>query len=196
MFASNRLNSRFVFFAFVVVHNVFLSSALAQDWIEYKDRLDRFGVSMPHQPKIEEITYTSWRGHKLPARVHSVQDAGSHYSVTVVNYASDPDVTDVLGSVAFAATSFRRRGGEVTFDAYEQVDRIPGHELHINNPDGSVTYAEINLFERRLYILEATVPRHAAPPLLFQMSLEILDDNGQRIRFELDDYGNRIKRAP
>jgi hypothetical protein len=173
-----------------------VSFAFAQNWIEYKDGVDRFGVSMPHQPNVEEISYTSWRGRTLPARIHSVQDGASRYSVTVVNYASDPDVTDVLGSVAFAATNFRKRGGEVTFDAYEQVDRIPGHELHITNADGSVTYAEINLYERRLYILEATVLRNAAPPLLFQMSLEILDENGQRIRFELDENGNRIHRVP
>jgi len=172
------------------------SSAHAADWIEYRDPGDRFGVSMPGQPKIEEFTYTSWRGHSVPARIHSVQDGASRYSVTVVNYASDPDITDVLGSVAFAATNFRKRGGEVTFDAYEQVDRIPGHELHITNPDGTLTYAEINLFEKRLYILEATVPHNAPPPLLFQMSLEILDEKGNRIRFELDEYGNRTKRVP
>lgn len=185
-----------MFFAAFAVHSVFVSAAFAQDWIEYKDRVDRFGVSMPSQPKIDAFTYTSWRGHNMPARIHSVQDGANRYSVTVVNYASDPDTTDVLGSVAFAATNFRKRGGAVTFDAYEQVDRIPGHELHISNADGTVTYAEINLFEKRLYILEATVPHNAAPPLLFQMSLEILDENGARIRFELDEYGNRTKRVP
>jgi hypothetical protein len=172
------------------------ASAFAQDWIEYRDRVDRFGVDMPRQPSIQEIAYTSWRGHKMPARIHSVQDGASRYSVTVVNYASDTDVTDVLGSIAFAATNFRKRGGEVTFDAYQQVDRIPGHELHIRNADGSVTYIEINLFERRLYILEATVPRNAAPPLEFQMSLSILDESGNRIRFELDANGNRTSRVP
>ncbi|HTI42162.1 MAG TPA: hypothetical protein VL693_10070 [Vicinamibacterales bacterium] len=186
----NRAVALFAAFVFVA------SSAHAADWIEYRDPGDRFGVSMPGQPKIEEFTYTSWRGHSVPARIHSVQDGASRYSVTVVNYASDPDITDVLGSVAFAATNFRKRGGEVTFDAYEQVDRIPGHELHITNPDGTVTYAEINLFEKRLYILEATVPHNAPPPLLFQMSLEILDEKGNRIRFELDEYGNRTKRVP
>lgn len=185
-----------MFFASFVLQAVFVSSVFAQDWIEYKDPVDRFGVSMPHQPTIEEISYTSWRGHTMPARVHSVQDGASRYSVMVVNYASDPDITDVLGSVAFAATNLRKRGGEVTFDAYEQVDRIPGHELHIRNADGSVTYAEMNLFEKRLYVLEATVPHNAPPPLLFQMSLEILDEKGNRIRFDLDEYGNRIKRVP
>ncbi len=180
----------------LVVHPVFVPSVLAQDWIEYRDRADRFGVDMPRRPAIQEVTYTSWRGHKVPARIHAVQDGASRYSVMVVNYASDPDITDVLGSIAFAATNFRTRGGDVTFDAYQQVDRIPGHELHIRNADGSVTYIEINLFERRLYILEATVPRHAAPPLEFQMSLSILDESGNRIRFELDANGNRTNRVP
>ena len=180
----------------VAVFSVLLaSSAFAQDWIEYRDRADRFGVDMPKQPAIQAITYTSWRGHKMPARIHAVQDGASRYSVTVVNYTSDPDVTDVLGSIAFAATNFRKRGGEVTFDAYQQVDRIPGHELHIRNADGSQTYVEINLYERRLYILEATVPRNAAPPLEFQMSLSILDDKGDRVRFELDACGNRTNRV-
>ena len=186
----------FVCFVFVVTFVVTGTHAFAQDWIEYRDRADRFGVAMPRQPAIQEVTYTSWRGHKVPPRIHPVQDGASRYSVTVVNYASDPDITDVLGSVAFAATNFRTRGGEVTFDAYQQVDRIPGHELHIRNADGSVTYIEINLFERRLYVLEATVPRHAAPPLEFQMSLSILDESGNRIRFALDANGNRTSRVP
>ena len=56
----------------LVVHPVFVSSVLAQDWIEYRDRADRFGVDMPRRPAIQEVTYTSWRGHKVPARIHSV----------------------------------------------------------------------------------------------------------------------------
>jgi hypothetical protein len=186
----------FALFAFFVVEMLFASSAFAQNWIEYRDTVDRFGVDMPKQPTVQDITYTSWRGRTMPGRIHAVEDGASRYSVSVINYASDPDVTDVLGSVAFAATNFRRRGGEVTFDAYQQVDRIPGHELHIRNADGSITYVEINLFERRLYILEATVPRNAAPPLEFQMSLSILDATGNRVRFELDACGNRISRVP
>jgi hypothetical protein len=131
----------------------------------------------------------------LPARVHAVQDGASRYSVTVVNYASDTDVTDVLGSIAYAAWNVRKRGGQVTYDAYAQVDRIAGHELHVTNPD-SVTYVAIHLFDKRLYILEATVPPAAAPPLEFQMSLSILDEKGSRIRFELDACGNRTARVP
>jgi hypothetical protein len=170
--------------------------AFAQDWIEYSDRTDRFGVSLPGQPTVQQTTYISWRGTMLPARVHAVESDRSRYSVTVVNYAGDKDITDVLGSIAYAAWTFRRKGGHVTYDAYEQVDRIPGHELHITNADRSVTYVAINLFERRLYILEATVPPGAAPPQEFEQSLSILDGNGTRIRFELDGCGNRTSRVP
>jgi len=171
-------------------------SISAQDWIEYVDRTDRFGVDMPARPTIREITYTSWRGRMLPARVHSVQDGASRYSVTVVNYATDTDVTDVLGSIAHAAWNICKRGGQVTYDAYAQVDRIAGHELHVTNPDRSLTYAAIHLYDKRLYILEATVPAGAAPPLEFQMSLSILDESGTRIRFELDACGQRTGRVP
>jgi hypothetical protein len=176
---------------------VLVSSVFAQDWIEYVDRTDRFGVSLPAKPTVQETTYTSWRGAKLPARIHSVRVGGSTYSVTVVNYESDSkDITDILGSIDFAAWNFRKRGGEVTFDAYEQMDRIPGHELHITNPDRSLTFAAINLYDRRLYILEATVPPGAAPPQEFQQSLVILDADGKRVRFELDANGNRVSRVP
>jgi hypothetical protein len=47
-----------------------------------------------------------------------------------------------------------------------------------------------------LYILEATVPQGAAPPLEFQMSLSILDEEGKRVRFEVDACGQRIRRQP
>ena len=168
----------------------------AQDWIEYTDRADRFAVSLPAQPAVRSFTYTSWRGAQLPARAHELQQGSRRYAVTVVDFGMDKDVTDVLGSIAFAATTFRKRGGDITFDAYEQVDRIPGHELHITNPDKSVTYVAINLFERRLYILEATVPPGSVPPAEFQQSLSILDGSGEHVRFQLDENGNRVRRVP
>jgi hypothetical protein len=172
------------------------ASASAQDWIEYTDRADRFQVALPKEPTVSSFTYTSWRGAKLPARTHTLTDGPRSYSVTVVDFSTDTDVTDLLGSIAFAATNFRKRGGEITFDAYQQVDRIPGHELHITNPDRSVTYVEINLFERRLYVLEATVPAGSVPPAEFQQSLSILDADGEHVRFQLDENGNRLRRVP
>ena len=60
---------------------------------------------------------------------------------------------DIRASVAYAATSFRQRGGEVTYDAYHYIDRIEGHQLQITNEDNSRTYAAMYLHARRLYIV-------------------------------------------
>jgi hypothetical protein len=175
---------------------VFLSApAVAQDWIDYVNRAERFSVNFPRQPAVQEITYTSQRGRTLPARVYTVQDGQRRYSVTVINYAIDTDVTDTRGSIAYAAWNIRKRGGEITYDAYAQVDRIEGHELHITNPDKSLTFAAIHLHARRLYILEATVPQGSGAPLEFQNSLSILDEDGNHVRYEIDADGQRTGRA-
>jgi hypothetical protein len=168
----------------------------AQEWIEFRDQAERFGVTLPAKPTVRETTYTSWRNATLPARVYLVEDGGGRYSVTVVDYARVSDVTDVRGAVAFAAWNIRKRGGQITYDAFAQVDRIDGHELYVTNADGSRTFAGIFIHARRLYILEATTPAGTAPPLLFQQSLHIFDEKGERVRYELDHDGNRAARVP
>ena len=169
--------------------------AFAQGWIEYRDEAERFGVSLPGQPAILEITYTSARGAMLPARVYTVEDGPSRFSVTVVNYTSDESVTDVIGSIAHEAWKIRKRGGEITFDAYTAVDFISGHEIYITNTDESRTMVGIFLHAKRLYILEATVPRGVPPPLLFQQSLQVLDEKGERVRYALNADGQRTGRV-
>ena len=60
----------------------------------------------------------------------------------------------------------------------------------------TLTYVAINLFERRLYILEATVPPGSVPPAEFQQSLSILDGSGEHVRCQLYENGNRVRRGP
>ena len=60
---------------------------------------------------------------------------------------------------------------------------IPGHSLQVTEPDGRRLYAQIVRHEQRLYILEVSVPAGATPPIQFQLSLQILDENGDRIRY-------------
>ena len=168
--------------------------SFAQDWIEYVDRAERFGVNLPGKPAIKDIMYTSEEGSSLPARVYTVQEGPRRYSVTVVNYAT-AGPTVIRASIAHAAWNFRKRGGEITYDAFAQVDRIEGHQLQITNADKSRTFVAIHLHARRLYILEATAPPGSPPPGLFQQSLMILDEQGNRIRYELDADGNRTTRV-
>lgn len=184
---------------------------LAQGWIEYADREQFFSVNFPGEPEISEIDYRSEFGAIYPARVYAVQQRSSAFSVTVVDFTEakvphqEPDdktddtnprslwIYDQLSSIAQAARGFRQRGGEVTLDAWHNIDRVSGHMLQIANEDGSRTFAAMYLHSNRLYILEATVPANAPPPGLFQASLSFLDDEGRAIRYELDPDGTRTR---
>ena len=178
----------------MVVALLLPTSLLAQGWTEYIDRTDRFSVNFPGQPTIRDTTYPPQRGAPLEARVFTVQDGPRVYSLTVVNLSGLARPSDVKGSVAWEAWNFRKRGGEITYDAFAQVDNMDGHQLHITNPDKSLTVVGIYLHARRLYILEADVPPDTPGAVHFQQSLIILDEDGKRIRYELDADGNRLFR--
>ncbi len=186
---------------------LFSGALHAQTWIEYVSLDDRFIVNFPGDPQVTEITYTSELDAPMPARVYTIDNAAGRYSMTVVDYTQAPRIyealcetlanyecdgnevqTEVRGAIAFAAWNYRKNTeGEVTYDAYAQVDGVPGHQLQITNPDGSRTFVAIHQEARRLYILEGTVPAAAPPPGLFQQSLGILDENGRRIRYRYDE---------
>src|SRR5262245_61979911 len=63
--------------------------ALAQEWKEFAFQQDRFTCNFPGDPKITDTTFMSQFGHRLPARVYSVELSPNHkYSVTVVDYSN------------------------------------------------------------------------------------------------------------
>jgi hypothetical protein len=182
----------------------------AQEWSTYSNRIDRFEVNFPGQPKVEEIKWPSEYGAVFPGRVYSVEQSGSRYSVTVIDYTDAERIhaartnhteadslpiywqVDVQASIAYAATKFRQRPGvKVTYDAFHYIDLVSGHQLQMTNPGQSRTFAGIYLHESRLYILEATVPAKAPPPGLFQQSLGFLDAAGKKVRYPTIYY-NRL----
>ena len=167
---------------------------LAQEWTEYENRADHFSINFPGQPTIRDITYEPQRGGPLKGRVFEVKDGPRRYSVTVINLNGLPRPSDFKGAVAWEAWNFRKRGGEITYDAFAQVDSIDGHQLQIVNPDKTITFAGIYNHDKRLYILEATTPPDTPGAVHFQQSLIILDDEGKRIRYELDPEGHRLHR--
>jgi len=196
----------------VIFGLLFSGPALAQGWIEYSSTTDGFRIQTPGAFEVEEIDYPSEYGVVFPARVYSYENGGSRYSVTVVDYRDSQrlhearikeldDVylpvygeVEVRGSIAFAATNLRKRGGEVTYDAYHYVNRVDGHQLQMTNPDQTRTYAAIYLRESRLYILDATVSPGTPPAGMFQQSLEFIDENGETIRYRHFDDVVRILR--
>ena len=171
------------------------STSVAQEWIEYEDRTERFMVNFPGKPVVTDSTWESQRDDALPARVYTARAGQQRYTLTVVNLAKIAQPSDVKGSVAWAAWEFRKRGGEITYDAYAQSDRIEGHELHITNRDKTQTLVAIYMLARRMYILEATVPVNSPGAVHFLQSLLVLDEKGDRIRYEIDADGNRTKRT-
>lgn len=192
---------------------ILFSSApsFAQEWIKYVDLEERFIVNFPAEPEVTDITYLSEYGAVLPARVYVANSGSSRYSVTVIDYTvaesllreraeragerlrGDDLLGDVLGSIAYAAHNIRQRGGEVTYDAWAAIDRIAGHQLQITNPDESRNFVGIYLHASRLYIVEANVPSGWPPPGHFQQSLGILDEEGRRVRYNLDLDGRRTR---
>jgi len=181
--------------------------AAAQGWFGYTSDVDKFTVNFPVEPQITEIEYPSEYGAVFPGRVYTAVRGDNVYTVTVIDYrdsenihlaransteADSPQnyqywVIDVMASVAFAAHNYRKRGGEVTYDAWAHIDRVPGLQLQITNDDRSRTYAGIFLHERQLYIVDATVPAAAPPQGHFQQSLGFIDDEGARIRYDYDE---------
>jgi hypothetical protein len=168
------------------------TAALAQGWIEYKNLEDRFAINLPGQPRIEKYDFMSEYGATLPAHKYSAERGDSRFTVTVIDYTHMRSLTDLRGSIAYAATAMRQKG-KVTYDAYQEIDRIPGHQLQITEPSGRRIYGGFNLYEKKLYILEANVPAGTPPPELFRASLQVLDANGDPIR--LDDNGNIARRG-
>lgn len=175
--------------------------SLSQEWTEFVSMEDRFRMFGPGQPEVREISYPSEYGVEYPARVYTYEDGPNRYSLTVVDYtdaqrlhaertnktsADDGSIywsVDVLGSIAYAAWNLRRRGGEVTYDAFHYIQRVDGHQLQITNEDQSRTYAGIYLHDMRLYIVEATTPAGRPPPTIFQQSLELLNEEGETFNY-------------
>jgi hypothetical protein len=164
--------------------------AAAQNWFMFEDKSEFFTVNFPEEPAVSEITFESESGLTLPAKHYRASDRTTDYSITVVNYnGSGASISEIRGGMAYVAWNYRKRGGEITFDGYGQIDRIEGHQLQINNNDGSRTFVAIHPHDARLFILEATTPQGMPPPLHFQNSIGIFDEQGMRVRYEMDVNG-------
>ena len=61
----------------VALSYVAAASCLAQEWVEYVHRTDRFALTFPAIPEIMETNHVSAHGVVFPARVYSVMDGKS-----------------------------------------------------------------------------------------------------------------------
>jgi hypothetical protein len=149
----------------------------------------------------------------LPARVYSVDKGREHYSVTVADYSDIEQMGkehaetcpkgalvcrgggDLIGigywkhdtrgaPINAAWRIMQRENVKVTDFLYSHHDLIEGYELQATNlADQSRTYAFIAMYEMKLYIAEATVPKGAPPATLFQTEFGWVDKDGNGIRY-------------
>lgn len=185
----------------------------AQEYRVYNSTQDFFSVALPGNPTIQNTTHLSEYHGVFPARIYSLAGARGRYSVTVVDYTDaervhtervkhcPPDAQsecagdeqaifgigswryDVQSALDQATRGFLTRDARVTHFSWAVVDRVPGRQIHLTNPDKSRTFVAIHMHESRLYTLEATVPAGAPEPGLFQQSLQFLDSDGKPIRY-------------
>jgi hypothetical protein len=187
--------------------------AFAQEWVEFASRADRFSINFPAQPTVTETTYRSQFGADLTARVYSVAQGHSRYSVTVADYnnieailtekakscpagaetcrgggaASGPGYSraDFYGAVLYATYQFLQRDAKVAYLGWSSPNLVEGPTLSlINNADKSRTTAGIYMHERKLYIIEGTVPDGYPEPGFFYQSVGWLDEEGNSIRYQ------------
>jgi len=188
-------------------------AAAEPEWVNMAYPEQLFSANFPNQPTVSEMPYLSEYGGTFPSTIYQAQEGENHYSVTVVDFSAAKDVYlrmadevnvsgvhnfwlyDQMGSVAYAAQQSRLRGGDVTYDAWHHVDFIGGHQLFLTNADQTRTYAGIYRHADRLYILEATVAAGTPPQGVFQQSLTILDEEGKRIRYDLQPDHSRVRVA-
>jgi hypothetical protein len=161
------------------------SAASAQTWDSYVNRDNFFSVNLPDDPTVKEMPYKTVKGTNLTARVFtSVVAPGSRsagtYTVTVVDYSN------AKGEIPDAMEQARKgilAKGAAKYDAVNNQDMHRGWALTVETADRRRIMGQIIIAaNNRIYIAEADTPINVPPPAQFQASLQILDENGVRIR--------------
>jgi cytosine/adenosine deaminase-related metal-dependent hydrolase len=167
-------------------------AACAQTWGEFVDRADHFTVNFPGDPAKADLTYKTAKGTSLPAHVYTAQDARGRYVMTVVNYAyASPD--ELATAIEEAAVAVRAKG-TVKYDGTGMMDNHKSQRITVEIPGARRLLAEILVSaDKRLYISEADTALNAAPPAQYQASLQILDDDGVRIRYRAVGNPERVR---
>jgi len=167
------------------------TSAQAQPWVSHYGKEDRFAAWFPLEPTVSAGQWTDETGKVRQARRFTAQRNGNSYTLTAVDYSDRPEILS-RPPIDFVAAQYRAKG-TVTYDEDAQVDRIPGRQMQITQPDGRRIFFQTHYHDGRLYILDANMAPRAAPPSQFQQTLQVLDKQGVRVRY--DNNGQRMERT-
>jgi hypothetical protein len=185
----------------LLVGLMFVNPAFAQGWGEYVNMEERFLTNFPGEPTVEDYDYDYEKGQmpslvsgQITAKRFQAFDGDSRYAIIAVNYQKIGHTTTLKGAVGHAASLYRKLG-PATYDTYAHLERLDGHQLQLTVQDGRQMYVGIYFHypDRRLYILEAEVHANAPPPQHFVAALQILDEEGNAIRYQIDEDGNATR---
>src|SRR2546423_5024370 len=96
--------------------------AFAQDYVEYKSQLDRFGATFPTQPKVTEGVFTSQFGSMLPMRTYESANGNSHFKVTVIDYTNIEAIATEKAKTCPEGAETCKGGGSSTGVGYWKAD--------------------------------------------------------------------------
>ena len=159
-------------------------AASAQSWEIYTSRENFFTVNFPAEPTTAQAPYKTLKGKELGAQVFtSVVPPGSRltgtYKVTVVDFSNAKDEGNT--ATEQAADMFRARG-TVKYDAIENLDLHATRRLTVETATTRIMAEILFAANNHLYISQAETALNLPPPAQFQASLQVLDDQGVRIR--------------
>ena len=176
---SKRIMLRVSAVVFAAAFVALAGPVLAQEGPLHVDRDARFAVIFPGEPMVRQITYTTRGGDSVPARQFFVEQGANRYVVTVVQFAGGR--AEDRRAVEHAAEGLRRRG-EVRFQAYADYDPgIPGRQLNIFETGGRQLRASVYMYDRWLYITEASAETGDLAAIQFEQSIMLLDENGEDV---------------
>jgi hypothetical protein len=161
-------------------------AAYAQAWDVYVNRENFFSLNLPGEPTETMDSYTTAKGTMLTAhKFTAIAPAGSllagTYDLVVVDYSGATE--ELATAIEEAAAKFRMLG-KVTYEGVNMLDNHRSWRMTIETTDQKRILAEILVaMNNRLYISEASTGLNIPPPAQFQASLQILDENGVRIRY-------------
>ena len=187
---------RFVSLIVAFMALVASGAANAQDWGEYVNRDNFFTVNFPGDPVETAAPYKTAKGTMLTARTFTANApadsilAGT-YALTVVDYNSAKD--EIPTAIEEAAAAIRAKG-TVKYDGQNMLDNHRSWRLTVETAAGRRILAEVLVAENgRLYISEAETALNITPPAQYQASLQILDENGVRIRYKSVGSTERVR---
>ena len=171
--------------AFFIVALIASSPAMAQSWKEYTYPQFSFAVSFPAEPTVETKSYQTADGTSAEARIYSVKQDNSVFTMTVVDLSGVQTEEKTVIDHAIRTLS---QGGEIKLDIPHRISRVYGRQLSIAGGDGSHASIAVFYHQKRLYQIQGlALPSGAdatADAIRFQQSLIFTNNAANRTQFE------------